>query len=148
MDILYENGVHSGVFQRFTQTTARPSTYIPVECKNYTRGIGNSEVDQLIARFSNQRGWLGLLICRANEDPAGLIARCRDAYQAGHTWENHLPAPCRDHGVFDRRKNLARGWRRSMPELLVYFCEFTRKTLVFHRLHTPRRLIRRCVSVG
>lgn len=83
IDILYENGVHSGVFQRFTQSTARASTYIPVECKNYTREIGNPEVDQLIARFSNQRGWLGLLICRANEDPPGLTARCRDAYHAG-----------------------------------------------------------------
>jgi hypothetical protein len=61
IDILYENGVHSGVFQRFTQSTARASTYIPVECKNYTREIGNPEVDQLIARFSNHRGWLGLL---------------------------------------------------------------------------------------
>lgn len=83
IDILYENGVHSGVFQRFTQSTARASTYIPVECKNYTREIGNPEVDQLIGRFSNQRGWLGLMICRTNEDAAGLIARCRDAYQAG-----------------------------------------------------------------
>jgi len=83
IDILYENGVHSGVFQRFTPSTARSSTYIPVECKNYTREIGNPEVDQLIARFSNQRGWLGLLICRTNEDRAGLITRCRDAYQAG-----------------------------------------------------------------
>ena len=24
-----------------------------------------------------------MLICRANEDPDGLLARCRDAYQAG-----------------------------------------------------------------
>lgn len=83
IDILYENGVNSGVFQRFTPSTGRASTYIPVECKNYTREIGNPEVDQLIARFSNQRGWLGLLICRANDDPAGVVARCRDAFQSG-----------------------------------------------------------------
>jgi hypothetical protein len=83
IDILYENGAHSGVFERFTRTLRMPSMFISVECKNYTREVANPEIDQLIGRFANHRGRLGILICRRLEDRNLLVARCRDTAAAG-----------------------------------------------------------------
>lgn len=78
IDITYVNGARSGLFERFTRTTGRPSNKIIVECKNYSNDPGNEEVDQLHGRFADHRGWLGFLLCRTVNDRARLIARCRD----------------------------------------------------------------------
>ena len=111
---------------------------------------------RIIVSTGGGRGWClpasgpeAVIYC-AGCAPAGWYSTTIDLDEAelSHTWANRLPAPCRDRGVFGHRENFAHGWRRSMPELLVYSCEFTRKTLVFHRSRMPRRLIRRCVSVG
>jgi hypothetical protein len=78
IDILFLNTDRSGFFHRFPNVTRRPATEIIVECKNYSRDLGNPEVDQIAGRFADHRGWLGLLICRRNEAPEQLLARCRD----------------------------------------------------------------------
>jgi hypothetical protein len=78
VDIRYTNAARSGLFERFSRVTRRPSSAILVECKNYTREVGNPEIDQLSGRFGDVRGWLGLLVCRQIQDRPTLIARCRD----------------------------------------------------------------------
>jgi hypothetical protein len=78
IDIAFLNSDRDGFFHRFPSITRRPAIQVLVECKNYTRDVGNPEVDQLAGRFADHRGWLGLLVCRRNDDPQRLIARCRD----------------------------------------------------------------------
>jgi hypothetical protein len=82
IDITYINGSFSGLFRRFAQATGRPAPKIVAECKNYSNDVGNPEVDQVLGRFENNRGWLGLLLCRTVEDRATLEARCRDVARA------------------------------------------------------------------
>lgn len=83
IDIVYTNGVRSGIFQRFTQQTRRIAAAIMVECKNYTREVENPEIDQLSGRFGDNRGWLGFLVCRHVDDKLRLLARCRDTARDG-----------------------------------------------------------------
>lgn len=78
IDITYVNGVRSGLFARFAQATNRPAPKIVVECKNYSSDIGNPEVDQVLGRFADHRGWLGFLLCRSILDRENLERRCRD----------------------------------------------------------------------
>jgi len=61
-----------------------PSSYVPVECKNYGKEIGNPEFDQLGMRFSPQRGQLGFLCHRGFNDKARAMQSCKDAAGDGH----------------------------------------------------------------
>ena len=84
IDITFLNADRDGFFHRFPSITRRPAIEIIVECKNYTRDLANPEVDQIAGRFADHRGWLGLLLCRKNQDSEQLLARCRDAARSGH----------------------------------------------------------------
>lgn len=78
IDVTYVNTATSGLFARFTPTTQRSSNKVLVEFKNYSNDPGNPEVDQVLGRFADHRGWLGFLICRTLDDRQLLEARCRD----------------------------------------------------------------------
>jgi hypothetical protein len=79
IDISYTNVADSGFFKWLAQNYAAP--YVFVECKNYTRKVGNPELDQLAGRFSPLRGQVGLLICRQFDDKLLFQKRCRDTAQ-------------------------------------------------------------------
>ena len=53
-----------------------------VECKNYSRDIANPEIDQLLGRFDDNRGYLGFITCRAIDDRPLLLKRCQDLAKA------------------------------------------------------------------
>jgi hypothetical protein len=57
---------------------------VMVECKNYSKELGNPDIDQLVGRFSINRGKLGILVARSCSDREELISRCRDVAQAGN----------------------------------------------------------------
>jgi hypothetical protein len=78
IDISFLNADRTGFFHRFPNITRRSSVEVIVECKNYSRDLANPEIDQIAGRFADHRGWLGLLVCRRNESPDTLLARCRD----------------------------------------------------------------------
>jgi hypothetical protein len=78
IDVTYVNTAQSGLFRRFTPTTQRSSGKIVVEFKNYEDDPGNPEVDQVLGRFADHRGWLGFLVSRTIDDRNRLEARCRD----------------------------------------------------------------------
>jgi hypothetical protein len=81
IDIVFENAATSGFFHRLHQVAQIPSTYIIIECKNYTKDPANPEFDQLEGRFSVNRGKFGLLVFRNAANFNLLIERCRDAWR-------------------------------------------------------------------
>lgn len=77
IDIAYTNSAPEGFFHWLVNHMV-PSKYVFVECKNYGRDVANPELDQLSSRFSQLRGMVGLLTCRAFENKDLFYKRCRD----------------------------------------------------------------------
>lgn len=80
VDIVYTNVAESGFFAWLAQH--HPAAHVMVECKNYSRDVGNPELDQMVGRFSPSRGRFGMIMSRSFEDKELFIARCRDSAQA------------------------------------------------------------------
>lgn len=76
LDISYVNASRAGFFQWLSQH--HPSANVVVECKNYSKDLGNPEYDQLAGRFSPSRGMYGILAFRDCGDKAKLLKSCRD----------------------------------------------------------------------
>lgn len=83
IDILMENAAPTGIFQRLHAVRNLPCSFIPIECKNYSRDIANPELDQISGRFSTNRGRLGIVCCRSFDDREHFIARCVDTFRDG-----------------------------------------------------------------
>lgn len=81
IDIVFENAASSGFFNRLHQVSDIASTYIIIECKNYSKDPANPELDQLEGRFSVNRGKFGMLVFRDAKDEALIIERCRDSWR-------------------------------------------------------------------
>lgn len=79
IDIVYDNASKNGVFSDLRQRFNFHCPYIFVECKNYTSDVGNPELDQLMGRFSDVRGKVGILLCRRIDNLSLVIKRCNDA---------------------------------------------------------------------
>lgn len=81
IDIVMENGAHTGIFYTISNIRRLPCSFVPLECKNYGREVGNPELDQLAGRFSVNRGKMGFLCCREFQNRALFIQRCRDTFR-------------------------------------------------------------------
>lgn len=81
VDIVYDNVAASGFFWWLGTHYTAPQ--LMVECKNYSSDPANPELDQLLGRFGNNRGEVGLLVCRRFENKELFLTRCRDAAAAG-----------------------------------------------------------------
>lgn len=81
LDITWVNQASYGVFHWLSMNHTAP--YVVGECKNYTNDLTNTEVDQLIGRFSPLRGRVGLLLYRSVKNRDLLIKRCIDAFAHG-----------------------------------------------------------------
>jgi hypothetical protein len=85
IDISFDNGApRGGFFYRLQHSFGIPCQYIFFECKNYTSDIANPELDQMVGRFSPNRGRFGVIVCRDFEGEALFIKRCADSYKDGH----------------------------------------------------------------
>jgi hypothetical protein len=84
VDIKFTNADEAGFFRRMAELPQTRSVNVFFECKNYSRDLGNPELDQLIGRLSPIRGKLGFILCRALEDEALMLERCRDAVRSDH----------------------------------------------------------------
>jgi len=78
IDIVYTNTAKSGFWSRIASHHDIPSQYIMVECKNYQSDVANPEFDQLVGRFSANRGRVGILLSRSIDDLDRYLARCKD----------------------------------------------------------------------
>ncbi|WP_082952963.1 hypothetical protein [Mycobacterium sp. 852002-10029_SCH5224772] len=76
IDITYSNMGRSGFFEWLSKHY--PSANIMVECKNYSRPLGNPEYDQIAGRFSPSRGLYGLLVYRSYSDKRRVLNSLRD----------------------------------------------------------------------
>lgn len=74
----------SGFFSILNRRYGIVAPYIHIECKNFSKDIGNREFDQLKGRFSKTKGQFGIIICRDIDNNKLLLKRCRDASSADH----------------------------------------------------------------
>lgn len=82
IDIVFNNSAESGFFFDLPNKNALlPCPFVYVECKNYTEEVKNPELDQLSGRFSNRRGKVGILACRALDDNELFMKRCADTFE-------------------------------------------------------------------
>lgn len=81
IDLVFQNASKTGIFWRLPNHYKIPCPHIFIECKNYSRDLGNPELDQMIGRFSTNRGMVGFVVCRSIEDMPLFLERCRDAYR-------------------------------------------------------------------
>lgn len=117
IDIRYTNSAKGGFF--YNIALHYPSARIPVECKNYAADPNNPELDQLLGRFSNNRGRVGLLVCRrfsSLDAKERFLLRCRDAAQDGTGFILTLDDEDLSHLVELRKLRNARGMHRLLQE--------------------------------
>lgn len=79
IDIVYTNAADTGFFSQRRNDQNINANAVIVECKNYSSDIANNEIDQLLGRFDNNRGKLGIMTCRSVDDLKLLNQRCNDA---------------------------------------------------------------------
>ncbi|MCX6543493.1 MAG: hypothetical protein NTV05_03665 [Acidobacteria bacterium] len=108
IDIVMENSARSGPFADLAMIRHYPAAHVSFECKNYSREVGNPEIDQLSGRFSRERGKVGFLCCRQFEDRDRFIMRCRDTFRD----DRGLILPLEDETIL-RWLDLVRQNRRS-----------------------------------
>lgn len=85
IDISFDNGAPTGgFFYRLQHAFGIPCPYIFIECKNYSKDIHNPELDQMIGRFSPNRGKFGIIVCRYIDDENLFLQRCSDSYKDQH----------------------------------------------------------------
>jgi hypothetical protein len=113
IDILMENGAHTGVFYTLPNIRRMPCAYVPIECKNYGREVGNPELDQLAGRFAVNRGKVGFLCCRDFENRDLFIERCRDTFRD----DRGVVLPLDDETVLRYLDLIATGNRNQLEQL-------------------------------
>ncbi|GHF49072.1 hypothetical protein HNQ07_002563 [Deinococcus metalli] len=80
IDITFDNSADAGFFKIIQTKHDLPCPYIIIECKNYKKDLANPELDQLIGRFSPNRGKMGFAICRSFDSLETFMERCRDTF--------------------------------------------------------------------
>ncbi|WP_241433362.1 hypothetical protein [Listeria grandensis] len=127
IDLVYDNAAESGYFFNLSTVKEIPSSYIMVECKNYTKDVANPEIDQLNGRFSPNRGKMGFLVFRSCENESALIERCRDVYKDNR----NLIIPVQDKDFIKILKDMKEdSSERSNTPQEKFLGEITRKIII------------------
>ena len=120
IDIKYTNCADSGVFLRIPNQFQIPCPNIFVECKNYSRDIANPELDQMIGRFSINRGKVGIITCRDIDNMNLFLERCRDSYRD----QQGIIIPLVDEDIKSMlnalKKDGNKNWQQVIEEKLNY----------------------------
>lgn len=82
VDLVYTNIARKRVFSTIRDIYDIPSNFIFIECKNYSKDIANPELDQMIGRFSNNNGRVGIIFCRHLDNPNLFLSRCKDTFRS------------------------------------------------------------------
>lgn len=85
IDITFNNSADDGFFSRLpNMNPLLPCPFVFVECKNYTGEIANPELDQMMGRFSTNRGRVGIIVCRSLDNDKLFLQRCSDTLSDGN----------------------------------------------------------------
>lgn len=58
------------------------SSFVPVECKNYSKPLSNEEFGQMVDRCHTRHRHFGIITCRKIDDWKRIIQQCNDRYDA------------------------------------------------------------------
>lgn len=83
IDITFHNAATHGFWHTLRTSPRIAASTIMVECKNYSNDIRNPELDQMSGRFSNLRGWFGIILSRRFDNKDLFVERCRDTAKDG-----------------------------------------------------------------
>lgn len=86
VDIVFRNAAEDGFFAEIQTVHQIHAPRIWIECKNYSRDLGNPEVDQIGGRLGPRRGRFGLLACRSTQDYQLLADRAADILRNDGKW--------------------------------------------------------------
>ena len=115
IDITFNNASTEGFWNQIRTAPNIIASLVMVECKNYTRDIKNPELDQMSGRFSHQRGWFGLIMCRRFDDKKLFLQRCKDTALDGRGVIICLD----DDDVITMLKLIAEGKRSDVDKYMV-----------------------------
>lgn len=79
VDLVFTNAADTGFFSRRRNDHLVNANTVIVECKNYSKDLANTEFDQLLGRFDQNRGKFGFITYREADNYDLLIKRCKDA---------------------------------------------------------------------
>lgn len=115
IDISFDNGaIEHNFFYILQHTHNIPCPYIFFECKNYSKDIANPELDQMIGRFSPNRGKFGIIICRSIANEELFNRRCTDTFKDEHG----LILPLTDSDIIRILEGRKRGWSTIADDVL------------------------------
>ena len=83
IDITFHNAAAEGFWSTIRTSPKIAATTIMIECKNYSNDINNPELDQIAGRFSNLRGWFGIIMSRRFDNKDLFAERCKDTAKDG-----------------------------------------------------------------
>ena len=83
IDITFHNVATEGFWHTLCTSPTIAATTIMIECKNYSNDIENPELDQMSGRFSNLRGWFGIILSRQFVQKDLFYERCKDTAKDG-----------------------------------------------------------------
>lgn len=78
IDVVFTNAANTGFFSHRRDANNTAATMLIVECKNYSKDIANPEIDQLLGRFDDNRGYLGFILCRSIDNVQLVLHKCQD----------------------------------------------------------------------
>ncbi len=118
IDIYFQNAARENFFYDLNAIKNIPCPYIIIECKNYSSDPANSELDQLIGRFSKTtRGVFGLLLCRQIKKMDLFIKRCKDTLKDDHG----LIIPLTDDDLIVILEDIAKTMKGSIVESKIVY---------------------------
>lgn len=120
IDIRYTNCAESGIFFRIPNQFQIPCPYIFIECKNYSRDLKNPELDQMLGRFSVNRGKVGIITCRTIENMELFLKRCKDCYRD----QQGLIIPLVDDDIVNMMQELKSGKSKNCKKIIENKVEY------------------------
>lgn len=115
IDITFHNAATEGFWYDMKTSPQYASSMMMFECKNYSCDIKNAELDQMSGRFSNARGWFGIILCRHFDDKQLFIKRCQDTARDGRGIIICLD----DADIIEMLRNAENGQRKKTETLLI-----------------------------
>jgi len=117
IDLLMDNISKVGLFDSILNIDKIVSSYIFFECKNYTSDLNNTEIDQMLGRFSNRTSKVGILLCREIKNRDLFEERLSDV------WKNssNLILYLTDRDLINSLNTLSTTGKTNIEDILITY---------------------------